>query len=530
MPLLHSFGHRHRCERTLALLLTLVACSDDGPSAPTVPVPATANELAGMWRFSDSSVFTTPFEQTVCRDRGVVTFTAGVTTTRADVRYIGTCVSPRGSVAAIKQTETEKVTVAADSIFFSTTSGVGIDFETCDYRGRLTGGDSLSASGSLSCSRGNVGTWQLHWGLPEPAEMGKLSMIDIGTSQSCALAESGEVYCWGLNDLGQLGTGDDVPRTVPARVTGGIRFAQISVSNEGGFVCGLTSGGTAYCWGNSWGGRLGDGSGAEQGKAVTAPQQVVGGHTFKQIAAAGDHTCAINTAGAAYCWGLNSLGQLGTGNDTPSSTPVPVSGGLTFKQIDTHTSVACGVTTAGSAYCWGEGWSGTLGNGATDDSNVPVLVQGGLTFESVSVGLYVACGVTTGGDGYCWGFGPSGQLGSGAFVETQTTPELVTGGMKWKSIRPGWLVTCGVTVTNVGYCWGYGYFGTLGAGAGVNTNQNRPVRIAGGLSFEQVVVDRHGCGLTTAGVAYCWSTGDNGVIGDGTLRTRWEPVKVAGQK
>ena len=532
MPSLHSSAHRHRCGRVLALLLVLVACSDDGPTAPTVPVPTTANELAGLWYFSDSSVVTTGTDQTVCRDRGALIFAAGVTSTFADLRYIGTCVSPRGTGGAFLKTETEQVRVVADSIFFTVSSGAGSLRDVCDYRGRLTGGSSLGASGSLSCSRGKTGTWQVSWGPPAAAEMGKLSMIDIGSAQTCALAESGETFCWGMNTIGELGTGDDLPRLVPARVTGGMRFTQISVSNEGGFVCGLTSAGAAYCWGNSWGGRLGDGSGAEQGKAVMSPQPVVGGHTFKQIAAAGNHTCAITTDGKAYCWGYNLFGELGTGNETPSSTPVAVSGGLTFKQIDTYTNTSCGVTTSGNAYCWGgEGWSGILGNGDTSDSNVPVPVQGGLTWASVSVGLWMACGVTTSGDGYCWGqdWG-TGALGTGAAEEERTTPALVTGGMKWKSISAGVGVACGVTVTNVGYCWGDGSFGTLGAGVDRKGAYNTPIPIAGGLAFDHVVADWHACGMTTAGVAYCWSAGDYGVIGDGDLRLRWAPAKVAGQK
>jgi len=523
---LQSLGHRFTWRSSLTLLL-LVACSDTELTAPVVPVPSTASELAGTWSLADSSVITSPVDQTVCRNRGVVTFSAGLSSTAVDVRTVGTCVSPRGRAEPASLMEGDGVSVVGDSIVFTvaTTSGAA---ESCRYAGRLTGGSSLSASGSVSCSRGRSGPWQMAWGPPPPTALGKLIQIDIGSDRTCALDMSGQAWCWGGNNYGQLGTGDDLPRLVPAPVTGTQRFTQISVSPEGAFVCGLTAAGEGYCWGGSWGGQLGYGSSADSGTIVTSPQAVVGGHSFKQIALGGDHVCAITTAGAAYCWGFNWAGQLGTGFDPPSTTPVAVSGGLTFTQIDAYTGNTCGVTNTGSAYCWGEGWSGALGNGGTSDSNAPVAVSGGLTFASVSVGLWMACGVTTTGDGYCWGSGDAG-LGTGTQTGSSKIPVLVTGGLKWRSIRAGGFVACGVTVTNVGYCWGQGDLGVLGIGI-VRENFNRPVPISGGLSFDHVVPDYHACGLTVDGVAYCWSNGANGQIGDGLMRRRWVPVKVAGQR
>ena len=527
---LYSSGPRHTCECVLALLLTLVACSDDGPTAPVVPVPSTPSELAGVWSLSDSSVTATAVEETHCRNRGIVTFSTSQTGIGVDVRIVGTCISPRGPGTVTSAMEGTAVTIIADSIAFSVAS-TGFFGETCSYTGRLTGGSALGASGTVSCSRGRKGTWHMSWGTPEPTAMGKLTMVEIGGGLSCALDVSGQAWCWGSNSYGDLGTGDDLPRLVPTAVSGGIKFTQISVADYGPATCGLTGTGQAYCWGGSYGGRLGDGSGAEAPRAVTSPQPVVGGHSFKQIAAAVTHACAITTTGAAYCWGINSKGELGNGSNTPSSTPIAVSGGLAFRQIDAVSAITCGVTTSGDAYCWGYGEYGRLGNDETSDSNVPVLVKGGLKFVSVSVGSESACGVTIEGDGYCWGSDWGvGNLGTGTNEEFQSTPARVTGGMKWKSIRVGSYVACGVTVSNVGYCWGDNFQGVFGAGPNVRQGSNTPVAITGGLAFDHVVVDWHGCGLTVTGVAYCWSEGLYGQIGDGNLRLRWVPTRVAGQQ
>ena len=65
--------------------------------------------------------------------------------------------------------------------------------------------------------------------------------------------------------------------------------------------------------------------------------------------------------GAAYCWGRNDSGQLGTnlvaetcmsGVSRPSgTTPEAVSGGLSFVSLDVGASVTCALTAGGAAYC-----------------------------------------------------------------------------------------------------------------------------------------------------------------------------------
>ena len=51
---------------------------------------------------------------------------------------------------------------------------------------------------------------------------------------------------------------------------------------------------------------------------------VPSGHTWASIAAGESHTCAVTTAGDAYCWGYNGLGQFGDGTTTSNAVPVKV--------------------------------------------------------------------------------------------------------------------------------------------------------------------------------------------------------------
>lgn len=85
------------------------------------------------------------------------------------------------------------------------------------------------------------------------------------------------------------------------------------------------------------------------------------------------HTCGITLEGAAYCWGDNQNGQLGTGttSSTPTLVPQSVAGGLTFAALDGGAFHTCGVTTTGAAHCWGNNQGGALGDGTIVERAAP---------------------------------------------------------------------------------------------------------------------------------------------------------------
>jgi len=98
------------------------------------------------------------------------------------------------------------------------------------------------------------------------------------------------------------------------------------------------------------------------------------GLTFSAVSAAVYHTCGLTVAGAAYCWGYNTYGQLGNGDTTTSWAPVPVSGGLVFSAVSTGGTHSCALTVSHAVYCWGLNSEGELGNGTKTGSSVPVAV------------------------------------------------------------------------------------------------------------------------------------------------------------
>jgi hypothetical protein len=185
-----------------------------------------------------------------------------------------------------------------------------------------------------------------------------------------------------------------------------------SITAGSGFSCDLGSIGIATCWGNNGGqdGRLGNGV-LDNASLADSPLEVVvlGGLRFTQISSGDRHSCGITAAGAAYCWGSNGLGQLGAPSVSSwAHQPVAVTGSLVFTQISAGETHTCALTAAGAAYCWGENGVGQLGTGNTTDATSPVAVAGGIVFAQISAGtsngqVPTTCGVATNGRAYCWG-------------------------------------------------------------------------------------------------------------------------------
>lgn len=360
--------------------------------------------------------------------------------------------------------------------------------------------------------------------------------ITAGGHHSCDVASGGVASCWGRNGFGALGVGDEQTRLVPADVRGGHPFASVSAY---GHTCGVTTTGAAYCWGSN---SVGQGGVGRQEGPFLSPERVAGDHNFVQIAAGGDHTCAVTSAGQAYCWGGNSSGQLGIGSTVSQAlAPTLVVGGLTFKSVTAGVDFSCGVTTSGAAYCWGTDHSGQLGDGgpitynSTSLSRVPVAVAGGLSFSVVSAGFLVACGVTTGGVGHCWGRNDAGRLGNGGTSDA-SAPVPVAGGLSLSTVAVGASHSCGITTAGAAHCWGGNNAGELGVSEPADLSRV-PRPVSGGLAFSEIAVGRnsgsaHSCGITADRLSvYCWGLNDYGQLGNNTTSNRRQdvPVRVSGQ-
>jgi hypothetical protein len=151
--------------------------------------------------------------------------------------------------------------------------------------------------------------------------------LSVGASQTFVRDEDGAIRCAGFNGRGALGNARRTTEGSPQTIED---FTGVTAVAAGGEATCATKGGQMYCWGVSNNGEVGTGT----FENVYAPAPA--GGAFKEMAGGGDHFCGITMTGDVYCWGYNAEGQLGDGKTVSRAYPgAVVTGGVA-------TSIAAG--------------------------------------------------------------------------------------------------------------------------------------------------------------------------------------------
>ncbi len=356
------------------------------------------------------------------------------------------------------------------------------------------------------------------------APLPRFSSLVAGGQFTCALDETGTTWCWGANRFGQLGLGDTLDRFVPTRLQHSVPFTRLAAGET--HVCATDSIANLYCWGDNRDYAL-----ADTTVRVRARPGTVGVTGVRELALGTNVTCITDASDRPLFWGTDSHGERGDDRlgSAPVAEPRLVGGDHTFVQLTVGRQHACGLTLSGEAWCWGDG--GALGDGTITDRGMPVPVRD-RRFRTLAAGESITCGLKQDDSAWCWGFAYDGQLGHGSPPRPNTfLPAPVSGGLSFQQIAPGRHRVCALDLEGMAWCWGSNYNGGLGDGSG--QSQSQPVRVEGNRRYVQLVSgDFHSCALDTASVVWCWGeNGDprgGGALGDGTMRSRATPVRVAG--
>jgi alpha-tubulin suppressor-like RCC1 family protein len=219
------------------------------------------------------------------------------------------------------------------------------------------------------------------------------------------------------------------------------------------------------------------------------------GIAAKAISTGDSHTCAILDNAQVKCWGDNTYGQLGQGDNSNRGgnlnemggnlDSVNLGSGRTAKSITTGTGYTCAILDDDSVKCWGRGHAGQLGHGKTTsvDSppNSPINLGSGITAKAITAGNFHTCAVIDNSSIKCWGKNDSGQLGQGNTSNRgdgsnemgDNLPAVDLGaGKTARAISTGDRHTCAILDNASIKCWGSNISGELGIGNTENRGDN----------------------------------------------------------
>ncbi|XP_077527019.1 RCC1 and BTB domain-containing protein 1-like isoform X1 [Haemaphysalis longicornis] len=218
-------------------------------------------------------------------------------------------------------------------------------------------GELLSWGHNGYCQLGHNGNTQ---GLvPSSISAGlahRVAQVACGSHHSLALTTNGEVYAWGQNNCGQVGSGSTTNQPTPRKVSSGIGGRRCI-----GVACGRTSSmavlenGEVFGWGYNGNGQLGLGNNVNQ----TSPRRVTNlqGVVIQKVVCGYAHTMALSDKGVLYTWGANSYGQLGTGNKANQVSPfrMPTDIGRIVEIAASHYNhISALMTQTSRVYMWGQ--------------------------------------------------------------------------------------------------------------------------------------------------------------------------------
>ncbi len=394
------------------------------------------------------------------------------------------------------------------------------------------------------------------------------TQVVVGVNHTCAVLDDASLRCWGGNDKGQLGYGDATSRTSPdaKAVDVGIGRSSKAVGAGDAFTCALLDNDTVKCWGKNDKGQLGLGDQISRNAPNLQPVDVGAGRSVKSLSVGRADVCVLLDDRSVKCWGDNRRGQLGYGDTTDRNKPpvefVAFGAGRTahalFSGLGSH---RCALLDDGTARCWGANDTGQLGNGESGQGkdqlappSAPLDFGLGRTAKALSVGMTHTCAALDNQRTVCWGDGGGGKLGygdtnsrikpsdpialgqaicNGACVDTSASSDHCGGCSAACAANQMCSVgrcLVGVTAVALGNehscslqsgqirCWGLNYDGALGYGD-TNSRTAPPTAFVdlgvGRIAKALAVGSGHVGVILDNGTLKCWGSNSNGQLGFG---------------
>lgn len=260
------------------------------------------------------------------------------------------------------------------------------------------------------------GVWMWGWGQAAhafpfaPDFVGPVTQLSAGREHSLFLA-SGDVWAWGSNASGQLGSGSGYSHpdqyNTPVRVQGLPPGQVVAIAAGGDHSLALTSDGRVWGWGSNAWGQLGGTVGGNRYTAAPVP----GLSGIRAISAGELHSLAVDVWDALWGWGYNAGGVLGNAGADAQPKPVFILSNVkTVSAGRRHSLAQLGDDTV---MAWGHRFDGQFPAPASPSWYVPTPVSVG-RFSRIATGSSASHSMLI---DYGWlssmGVNPHGELGSG---------------------------------------------------------------------------------------------------------------------
>lgn len=320
----------------------------------------------------------------------------------------------------------------------------------------------------------------------------RICQISVGVEHAMALSEGGRVFCWGKNDFGQLGTGDEENRALPVYTELPYETYIGQVACGGRFTLAMTKRGELWSWGRFQASNFPRKFEDTWCNGYEAHGETgIKGQKLAKIAAGDMHMAVLTKEGKVFSWGYNDYGQLGWGlhgeGRVGQQKPNQVKGMIEAEEvadIDCGGAHTAAVTKSKRVFAWGSNSNGQLGHGLKDVFPEPVeiplgdpvikvragwqctvyitescrpLVCGGIRAEGPSVADMMAAPGEEGAEGA--EAAPARELGGGPVAPSAVLDMAATGMsvMDEVTVEAGIGEAHGVLVSYDGSVKGWGY-------------------------------------------------------------------------